>query len=157
MYIVLFTSVCHVEYCSAYFWPSVMWPLLVGPGAWIGMYGLLGIKMVWILAVLSLSRIEYLYKLENKYGDLMHINPRLPLLAMERAIHGRNEPMKSPRFTDPRYRRFRAFRQHGVRRRNRVKMNQRRRKRPHMMMMPQFSNTNYRLRGSRPSMHSMQY
>lgn len=38
--------------------------------------------------MLSLSRIEYLYKLENKFGDRLRISPRLPLLALERAMHG---------------------------------------------------------------------
>lgn len=93
---------------SAYFWPSLLVPLAVGPGAWIGIYGLLGIKMVYILAVLSLSRIEYLYKLERPamFGDQLRPDPRLPLLALDRAMRGgrrrsENDDNSRSLFPDP--------------------------------------------------------
>lgn len=73
---------------SAYFYPSVLLPLTVGPGAWIGIYGLIGIKMVYILAVLSLSRIEYLFRIERQFGEAAHPDPRIALMAVEQAYHG---------------------------------------------------------------------
>ncbi|KAI1287679.1 hypothetical protein HDE_10001 [Halotydeus destructor] len=105
---------------DAYFWPSVLWPVMVGPGAWIGLYGLLGIKMVYILAVLSLSRIEYLYKIENKFGDGLHVDPRLPLLELDMAVHG------PPSGLEPSGRRRRRLRNNRLRGQVRAKITRKR-------------------------------
>lgn len=116
---------------NSYFYPSILLPLTVGPGAWIGIYGLIGVKMVYILAVLSLSRIEYLYRLERKWGDKLKPDPRIALMHIEEAYHGPGPPPPLSHFGwNKRKQRRAKIRRPVARKKGRVVARPRLRKRP---------------------------
>jgi hypothetical protein len=72
-----------VKVSEAAFLPELMFPLLIGRGSLFGIFGLIGVGMCYILAILSLSSIDYLHKrrrLEDKFGSTQsadHLKPQM--------------------------------------------------------------------------------